>query len=55
MIFITDLNSLINIDKNTYTRHTLFYEAIHMALFQKSLNIPNFTLYLAANIQNKIS
>ena len=43
MIFITNQNTIVNIPKSIYTRDSLFYEAVHIALFKKPLLLPNFT------------
>ena len=50
MIFITTQNTIVNISKTQYHRDTLFYQAVHTALFNKSLSLPNFTTTISKQI-----
>ena len=53
MIFFTYNNTLIDIKKSTYIRDTLFYNAVHMALFNKHLFAVNFTQHISNIVHNK--
>ena len=43
MIFISSQNTIVNISQTVYTRDSLFYEAVHIALFKKPFSNTNFT------------
>lgn len=52
MIFITSQFETINITRDKYNRDTLFYEIVHLALFNSPLNIPNFTTNIYNTLDN---
>lgn len=52
MIFITSENRIVNVSKSAFPRETQFYDAIHIALFQIPLRIPNFTESLSRTLDN---
>lgn len=54
MIFITNQNTFVNIPKNVCTRDSLFFEAVHMALFKKPFSIPSFTDHITKTIDNVV-
>ena len=54
MIFITNQNTIVNIPKSMYSRDFLFYEAVHIALFQKHIPVPNFTNNIKKTIEDMV-